>query len=477
MTKYNHLLVAMLIIVTSIQSSAFCGFYVAKADAKLFNKKSEVILVRDGERTVVTMSNDFSGEVNDFAMVVPVPVVLRKEDIRVVNRSIFNTLDDYSAPRLVEYYDENPCTPRFEYTKEERVQLTSMATMDFTPAMGMVKKDYQVTIEARYEVGEYEILILSAKESDGLKRWLTDNGYKIPESAEEVLDPYIKSNMKFFVAKVNLATFKGTGSEFLSPLQITFNSDRFMLPIRLGMANANGFQDMIVYALTREGRVECTNYRTVKLPTDRNIPLFVQPEFGEFYKKLFEKSYTREGKNAVFLEYAWDVSPSAGVKCDPCIGPPPIAQDLVQAGASWIANNSWNERAFFTRMHVRYDRANFPQDLFFQVTPNQERYQCRYILTHPAQGDLSCEDGQRYIEELNMRRKKEMDELVALTDWKGKYGSNYINQYENQKNEKKNWILPVLGGSTPWTLPLAFGLMVLLIGVLSKIFTRRAATH
>ena len=76
-----------------------------------------------------------------------------------------------------------------------------------------------------------------------------------------------------------------------------------------------------------------------------------------------------------------------------------------------------------------------------------------------------------------MRRKKEMDELVALTDWKGKYGSNYINQYENKKNEKKNWILPVLGGSTPWTLRLAFGLMVLLIGFLSKIFTRRAATH
>ena len=188
---------------------------------------------------MVTMSNDFSGEVNDFAMVVPVPVVLRKEDIRVVNRSIFSTLDDYSAPRLVEYYDENPCTPRFKYSMEESVQLTSMSTMDLAPAMGMARKDYQVTIEARYEVGEYEILILSAKESDGLKRWLTDNGYKIPESAEEVLDPYIKSNMKFFVAKVNLATFKGTGSEFLSPLQITFNSDRFMLPIRFGMANAN----------------------------------------------------------------------------------------------------------------------------------------------------------------------------------------------------------------------------------------------
>ena len=40
---------------------AFCGFYVAKADAKLFNKASQVVLVRDGDRTVLTMANDFQG--------------------------------------------------------------------------------------------------------------------------------------------------------------------------------------------------------------------------------------------------------------------------------------------------------------------------------------------------------------------------------------------------------------------------------
>jgi hypothetical protein len=287
-----------------------------------------------------------------------------------------------------------------------------------------------------------------------------------------VLEPYIKSNMKFFVAKVNLDQYSAE-SEFLSPLQISFDSDRFMLPIRLGMANANGDQDMIVYALTREGRVECTNYRTVKLPTDRNIPLFVQNEFGEFYKRLFEKAYTNEGKKSVFLEYAWDVSPSVGMKCDPCIGPPPINQDLVQAGAHWIAQDPWNGRAFFTRLHVRYNRENFPQDLFFQVTPNQERYQCRYIITHPAEGDLSCDAGQNYIDELEMRRKKEMDELVALTGWNGKYSENYIRQYDPKRKEKRNSIFPALHGNTPWTLPIAFFALMLTIGLVHRLSTKK----
>ena len=134
------------------------------------------------------------------------------------------------------------------------------------------EEEYKVTIEATYTVGEYDIVILSAEESGGLYRWLTANKYKIPKGAEEVLEPYIKSNMKFFVVKVNIEEQEELGFEQLRPIQIKFNSPKFMLPIRLGMANADGDQDMIVYALTRNGRVESTNYRTVQMPFR---PLFV----------------------------------------------------------------------------------------------------------------------------------------------------------------------------------------------------------
>jgi hypothetical protein len=138
------------------------------------------------------------------------------------------------------------------------------------------KKSLGVKIEAKYLVGEYDILILSAKESSGLKTWLNENGYKIPAGADEVLEPYIKSNLKFFVVKVNEAEKKKLPGNFLRPIQISFTSPKFMLPIRLGMANADGDQDMLVYAFTKKGRVEVTNYRTVAIPTGKNVPLFVQ---------------------------------------------------------------------------------------------------------------------------------------------------------------------------------------------------------
>ena len=104
------------------EAAAFCGFYVSKADGTLKNKTSQVILVRDGNRNVITMYNDFKGNLKDFAMVVPVPVVLQKKDIKVVEQSIFNTLNEYSKPRLVEYYDQNPCA-NYDYDKLGRTKL------------------------------------------------------------------------------------------------------------------------------------------------------------------------------------------------------------------------------------------------------------------------------------------------------------------------------------------------------------------
>lgn len=418
----------------SHEAVAFCGFYVSKADGTLKNKTSQVILVRDGNRSVITMFNDFKGNTKDFAMVVPVPVVLKKSDIKVVDQQIFHTLNDYSKPRLVEYYDQNPCN---RYEMEDMMRSKSAgAQMNevVVTALGQSRKDLGVKVEAKYLVGEYDILILSAKESSGLKTWLDENGYKIPPGADEVLQPYIKSNLKFFVVKVNEDEKKKLPGNFLRPLQISFSSPRFMLPIRLGMANADGDQDMIVYAFTKKGRIECTNYRTQSLPTGNKVPLFVKNNFGNFYANLFQNQWSKEGKALTMLEYAWDVSPKNFVKCDPCVATAPSVQDLVQSGVWWL-NRDWtdysdvdneeedySDNVYFTRLHVRYNRDKFPQDLMFQVTPNTENYQARYVITHPATGDFSCEAGKKYLKELKQRRAEEMEMLAYLTgkgysDW------------------------------------------------------------
>ncbi|GMG84635.1 DUF2330 domain-containing protein [Paralimibaculum aggregatum] len=387
-------------------AGAFCGFYAARGDARLFNDASKVVMVRDEDRTVITMVSDFAGEAREFAMVVPAPEVLAREQIRVVEAAIIDHLDAYTAPRLVEYFDPDPCLP---------LPLPSscpncMSVSDSAPPA--VEDSLGVTVEAEYTVGEYDIAILSAAESDGLVTWLDRNGYAMPENAGPVLAGYIDMGMKFFVARVNLAEHAAAGGGVLRPLQIAFESDDFMLPIRLGMVNARGLQDLILLTLTRTGRVETENYAVSRMPTGQEIPVYVRDRFGETYKAIFAEAVRREGGAAVMLEYAWDMA-----WCDPCAADPLSQHELQELGVSWAGAGAAPD-VFVTRLHARYDAARFPEDLRLRVTSERENFQGRYVLRHPFTAAASCPAGRNYQAGLAGRFEREAALLAGLTGWK-----------------------------------------------------------
>ena len=382
---------------------AFCGFYVGKADTKLFNQASQVALVREGDHTVLTMANDFQGDPKEFALVVPVPTFIERRQIAVVDKGLLDHLDAFSAPRLVEYFDTDPCAP-----PPMPAAAAAGGGRDLMLKSGGAMRG--VTVEATYTVGEYDILILSARESNGLESWLIENGYKIPSGAAPILGSYIKQGMRFFVAKVYLKEQAALGFTFLRPLQVSYETPKFMLPIRLGTVNAKGPQDLFVFALTRTGRVETTNYRTVKLPTGMDLPLFVKAEFKDFYKAMFAEQVRREDMHAVFLEYAWNMS-----WCDPCAADPLSSEQLRKLGVR-LEND--NRPTFVSRLHARYDAAHFPEDLVFQETSNQDNFQGRYVLRHPFKGTSQCLEATRYDGDLNARREREAQNLAQLTGWK-----------------------------------------------------------
>jgi len=392
----------------------FCGFYVAKADTKLFNKASQVVLVRDGDRTVMTMANDFKGDLTEFAVVIPVPTFLQREQIHVGDKTLIDHLDAYSAPRLVEYYDADPCLVKM---MRESALAAPMSGARASDAANRARS-LGVTIEARYTIGEYDILILSAQQSSGLETWLRENKYRIPAGASAVLSTYVKQNMRFFVARVNLTEQARLGFSYLRPLQVAYESPKFMLPIRLGMVNADGPQELFVYALTRKGRVETTNYRTVKLPSDVDLPVYLkQPgEFASFYKAMFSRQVDQQDMRVLFLEYAWDMR-----WCDPCAADPLSNDELRGLGVFWLDDGSGRQTGaadvFLTRLHVRYDNAHFPEDLVFQETADRGNFQGRYILRHAWQGAESCAAATDYRRGVRDRQEQEAQRLASMTGW------------------------------------------------------------
>jgi hypothetical protein len=370
-----------LLVVTALTTPsaahAFCGMFVAGAGAQLYNSASQVVIARDKDRTIITMQNDYQGEPSEFALVVPVPVVLQEEDVKTVNGELFGRLDQMTAPRLVEYYEEDPC-----YVEPEWEDDMIMESAEAPSEPQMEGADLGVKVEAKFDVEEYKIVILSAKESTGLEKWLKLNGYSLPDGAAPILAPYVKRQSKFFAAKVDTKKVKknADGKVVLTPLQFGFNAPSFELPVRLGMINSRGTQDLIVYALSPEKRVAVVNYPNIFIPTDIELGEKLEKPFGQYYLELFNTAQDEAGGAAVLVEYAWNTG-----SCDPCPGPVLNSSELQQLGLA-------QGYGIITRLHARYSSKLFKDDLALGLTRHDRNFQGRYILRHPWKGPIKCEN-------------------------------------------------------------------------------------
>ncbi len=433
----KNVLTPSLVLALSLATSsahAFCGFYVSGADQSLYNDATMVVMMRDGTKTVLSMQNNYQGPAEAFAMVVPVPVVLQEENVKTLPREIFSRVDNLAAPRLVEYWEQDPCAPVYD---RRRMRRRTGAPVRPSASAGR-PGGHGVTIEAEFSVGEYDIVILSAEDSSGLNTWLREERYNIPDGAEGVLRGYVEAGTKFFVAKVDptKVTF-ADGRAVLSPLRFHYESETFSLPVRLGLLNAQGKQDVIVHVLAKNQRYEVANYENVTIPTNIRVLNGVRDNFGEFYESLFS-AVVEQNPRTVVTEYSWQAT-----SCDPCPQTPLQANELATLGADVIdglappgpqtrpASRPRRARprpgsGFFgggsayvlTRLHYRYGRDDLGEDLVFRPapaivggrgTPNadgemEEReaaqsgsnnFQGRYVILHPFEGEVTCEQPNR----------------------------------------------------------------------------------
>jgi MYXO-CTERM domain-containing protein len=400
------------------RASAFCGFYVAGTDQKMFNDATQVVLMRMGTRTVLAMQNNYKGPPAAFAMVVPVPVVLHEGDVKTLPKEVFAHVERMGAPRLVEYWEQDPCavTERDDGAVRPRMVTTAAPRGEAAALNGL-----GVTIEARFTVGEYQILILSAKDSTGLQTWLTQQKYQIPEGVEPLLRPYVESGSKFFVAKVDPAKvqFDSDGRAALSPLRFHYDSEELSLPIRLGLASSSGTQDLIVNILAPHQRYEVSNARNVTIPTNIDVSDAVKTRFPAFYAALFDRTLEKN-PGAVVTEYAWQAA-----TCDPCPGPALNQGDFATLGADVLTGPRDRPGAYggydlvLTRLHARYGKAITDDLRFREAAPiaggrevaqngpggledgaqpsSQNNFQGRYAIRHPWTGPIRCEHPRRKI--------------------------------------------------------------------------------
>jgi hypothetical protein len=391
---------------------AFCGFYVSEGNTKLYNNATQVVLLRDGTRTALSMQNNYQGPPDKFAMVVPVPVVLQKEQVKTLDRGVLDKIDQLDAPRLVEYWEQDPC---WEPPPENRELLDFGMRKEMMMAPSPTEAHALVRIEAKFAVGEYDIVILSAEDATALETWLKQEKYSIPDGAEPYLRPYVQAGSKFFVAKVDPQKVKfENGMATLSPLRFHYDTETFTLPIRLGLINSKDAQDLIVHILAKDKRYEAANYPNVTIPTNLDVEESVRGSFGPFYAALFDATLAKNPKSIV-TEYAWDAS-----SCDPCPGPTLDENDLRVLGGDSLPTppqGAWGWT--LTRLHARYDANALGADLVFKEAPaivggrefltdgkalekgsqpsSTNNFQGRYAVRHAWTGPIACANPHRGV--------------------------------------------------------------------------------
>ncbi|MBX3272778.1 MAG: DUF2330 domain-containing protein [Sandaracinaceae bacterium] len=443
---------------------AMCGCMVGRRpppalpteQGALLNKATVVVMLRDGTHTVMAFQNDYFGPAEDFALVIPVPVVLSEGDVTTLDRGLFDRLQAVAAPHMVELYEQPPCP--IAIPQPARIMARAGgglgALADSAPQGGGAGPP-PVVVEAQFQEGEYDITILGASDSAALERWLRDNGYHMPSGAERYLRPYVQAGTKFFVARVDVARLRevaarrraqlqraqgwmGEGGlaelvegppvdrasdpelgRFLSPLRIHFESPEFSLPVRLGLLNSVGEQDLVVHVLSPEGRFEVANYGNRFVPTNVRVHGRAARSFGRFYDAYFGALSGRAPRR-VWTEYAGPLTPArATPACIGC-GRPGLAQadlaalgeDVVHQGASRLSQYT------LTRLHYRYGPRGLPNDLVFRPgrpmagaietatlprlgraarPATRNEFRVRFIAQHRWTGPIDCASPRRGV--------------------------------------------------------------------------------
>ena len=410
----RSIVLALLSLALAAPAQAFCGFFVAGSNDQLTNSASKVVLLRKDDQTVMTLSNNYQGPPENFALVVPVPVVLHKKDVKTLPANVFDHIDALSAPRLVEYWERDPCAP----LPPPMPMAAAAGGMMLGGNTRARHASHGVTIEAQFVAGEYQIVILSAKDSGGLEIWLRENHYHLPVGAAQALAPYVREQSKFFVAKVDITKVHrdAHGVVVLSPLRFGFPQKELRLPVRLGLLNANGPQDLLIYVLHPTSRFEAANYPNVFPPTNLEVTDAVRGNFASFYNQLFDAALAQHQGRGIVTEYAWQTT-----SCDPCPTPPLSPSDIATLGGDQVApqamRTGWGYAGWvLTRLHARYDRKTLGEDLVFHEAPpivggrgmwngssegdlapkpsEVNNFQARYIIRHYWKGKVACKSPQ-----------------------------------------------------------------------------------
>ena len=330
---FSALLGACSLLAAATPASAFPGFLTSKTGAEIKVNSTQIVLMKKGNQTAVSVMSDYQGAIEPFAMVLVVPADVTAERVTTLKREYVDRIDAISAPRFHEYWEQDPCDPgpvEQEWQRNMKADASSafLGGGDMPQSTQKVAKELSLDVKAKQKEGEYTFTLLG--KDDKVGAWLKSKGYAVPAGAEQAVAPYLAAGMRLVVAQVdaNRVELVGGDRAQLSPIRFWTDQPYDTIPDRVGLLNAGGKQELLVYVLDPEQRYESKNYKNVFPPTNVEVDFAVKERIGEFYAALHDIILSKN-PGAVLNEFAW---PSDGCG-QPCATEPLMISELLSLGA------------------------------------------------------------------------------------------------------------------------------------------------
>ncbi len=288
------------------------------------------VMQKDG-MSAVSIMPDYEGSLSPFAVVVPVPKDVEESDVAVIKREFMDRLDKISAPRFAEFWEMDPC-------KEGEVQQAwerDMTASDDTGFLGVMKtdpskkvaKEMLMDVEAKEKEGEYtKTFVGTGKE---VLSWLSGKDFKLPEGGQASIEKYADQGYNFVAMAVDPNSIELIGADraTLSPIRYFTETKIEKLPIRFGLPSAAKAQELLIFTLVKDQRMQTANYPTKPAPTNLRVKFEVKERMGEFYAALHDK-FLEKNPRTFLAEYAYTTADCT----KPCPTEPLMPHELLSLG-------------------------------------------------------------------------------------------------------------------------------------------------
>ncbi len=250
----------------------------------------------------------------EFDVVIPVPPKPAARALAEDRAPLFSRLDALAAPRLVEYWEQDPC----EFHTGG-------------PDDGVAERDVGSDVPLPTPpVAPNPTVVLVDKLADAVAA-IEGRGRALPAGAGPILEEYAAAGMSFVVATA------GKGAQAVN-LQWRVSGSALSVPTRLLAAHAEKPPRVVIDVLAAH-RFEAENRNNLAAPANTDVKWGVKGSTDAFHDAVLSRLFAA-APAAVITEYAWRAT-----SCAPCPGPPLDDKSLVQLG---VAAQGQHEVMIFT---------------------------------------------------------------------------------------------------------------------------------